>query len=373
MPQRPCPACGAAQWLALPDPGPHAMASDLRVLSVPLGKVACRACGLAMRREGAAGLDGLYGDGYALYAHAPGAPFEQARQAHYAAWIAGAMRARSRIVLDVGCGNGSLLTVLGELWPGVQLTGCDPSAGSVAHGHGSGLDVWQGTSATLESAAADLVVSVNVIEHTADPVAFLADLRRACTAAGSVIVVCPDGACAGVELLFADHLWSFTADHLRALAAAAGLEVRATLPAPAALGEFQMLVAAPAASPATTPVFSDPAGLNERRSSLLERWAALDGRLSSRLPAGAVCFGTGEAAGLLRAYAPVAWGRVRACTADAANGGRFGALPMWPIDGLPPDTPILVGVRPADQQHVAERLAGRFASITTWYDLLREP
>jgi hypothetical protein len=83
-----------------------------------------------------------------------------------------------------------------------------------------------------------------------------------------------------------------------------------------------------------------------------------------------VCFGAGEAAGLLRAYAPRAWASVRACTVDGDSRGGFGALSMIPLDSVPAGETILVGVRPADQPHVAERLAARFARVVTWYDLV---
>ena len=96
-----------------------------------------------------------------------------------------------------------------------------------------------------------------------------------------------------------------------------------------------------------------------------------------RAPAAVVCFGVGEAAGLLRAYAPRTWARVQACTADrqALNPASpdFGGLPIVPLDTLPPSTSLLLGVRPADQPPVRDRLARQFASVTTWYDLVDEP
>jgi SAM-dependent methyltransferase len=299
------------------------------------------------------------------------------RQARYAGWITEAVARHARVsprrVLDVGCGNGSLLLALASAWPDAELLGCDPSAEAIAHA-GAGVRVWRGTSATLAAGLADLVIAVNVIEHTTDPAAFLTDLRRACAPGGTVVVVCPDGSRPGIELLFADHLHSFAASHLRAFAGRAGLTAVATLAAPAPLGEFQMLVAAAAAPGESRIVVESPQALNGRRAALLGRWAALDARLEGRVPPGAVCFGIGEAAGLLRAYAPRTWTRIRACTADprALNPAppAFGGLPIVPLEALPRETPILVGVRPLDQAAVAARLAGQFATVATWYDLV---
>ena len=357
------------------------MTSDWRVLPAPLDKIACRGCGLVARRDDRLG-PSLYAEGYTLYAHAPGAAFERARQAQYAGWIAEAAAAHSRgaprRILDVGCGNGSLLLALAATWPTADLIGCDPSADALAHADGR-LRVRQGTSATLAAREADLVVAVNVIEHTRDPIAFLADLRRACVPGGLSVIVCPDGARPGLELLFADHLYSFSASHLRAMAVRAGFSALATLPAPPALGTFQMLVASASAAAGATVVhsaFADPGVLNESRADWLRRWQALDGALAARLPAPVVCFGVGEAAGLLRAYAPRTWARIRACTADRQAldpaSPDFGGLPIVPLDTLPRSTSLLVGVRPTDQATVRDRLARQFASVTTWYDLVGE-
>jgi SAM-dependent methyltransferase len=356
----------------MPDPGSQSIASDWRVVVEPLRRQACGACGLAVRVPSVATGAGLYAEGYSLYAHAPGGTFERTRQAQYASWIAAAVSRPPRRILDVGCGNGSLLLALGEMWSGVDLLGCDPSGDSVASAAGSGVMSWQGTADTLDAGIADLVVAVNVIEHTPDPAAFLRDLRRACSEDGTVVVICPDGGRPGVELLFADHLFSFTPRHLQALAVRAGLSVLRTETAPAELGAFQMMVTTPGET-ALVPDCADGTALNARRAVYLGRWSTLDAGLAARLPASVICFGIGEAAGLLRAYAPESWARVRACTADTLASGTFGPLPAVPLDALPSDTAILVGVRPADQMRVAGRLASRFASVTTWYDLVEEP
>jgi SAM-dependent methyltransferase len=367
-----CICCGACVWIPIPDPGSQSIASDWRIVAEPLARRACAVCGLAVRLPSVAAGASLFAEGYSLYAHAPGGTFERVRQEHYASWIAAAVSRAPQRILDVGCGNGSLLLALGDIWRGVELLGCDPSGASVAGAAGSGVTAWQGPSQTLDAGIADLVVAVNVIEHTPDPIAFLRDLRRACTEDGTVVVICPDGQRPGIELLFADHLFSFAPDHLHALAARAGLSVLRAEEAPQALGAFQMIVAT-SGDMSITGEWADGAALNARRAAYLRRWSALDAGLAARLPPSVVCFGAGEAAGLLRAYAPESWARVRACTADTLASGTFGPLPVVPLETLPAATAILVGVRPVDQVRVVERLASRFASVTTWYDLVEEP
>ena len=113
-----CLVCGSDRWVVLPEVGPQSMASDWRVLAMPLRKRMCPDCGLVSSL--APPPPGLFEGKYSLYAHAPSAgPGEHRRQQLYARWI---VHARERAgqsttpqsVLDVGCGNASLLLALGE-------------------------------------------------------------------------------------------------------------------------------------------------------------------------------------------------------------------------------------------------------------------
>jgi SAM-dependent methyltransferase len=366
---RVCIVCAGREWLRLPDPGPRSMASDLRVLDVPLGKAACLKCGLIARTTP---LDGsIFARGYALYAHAPGNGLEAARYRKYAGWIASQLAAAPRSVLDVGCGNGSLLLELGKVWPGATLTGCDPSREAVGYGRAAGLELWAGTLDDGPHEVADLVVSMNVLEHTEDPVAFLSALRRRVGPGGVAAIVCPDAARPGVELLIADHLVSLGPAHLRALLARSGWLVETIAAAPAALGEFQLAVGRPAAAAVDAGV--PPPGDRRLARRYLEQWSALDGRLLQRVGAReVVCFGAGEAAGLLRTYAPRTWSRVSACTADVALAtAMFGDRPVVPLDQVDPAAVLLLGVRPADQRPLARRLSLRHPYVLAWYDLVR--
>jgi SAM-dependent methyltransferase len=364
-----CIVCGGVEWIPLPDPGPRSMTSDWRVVDEPLARVLCVTCGL-VRRDPTASTGALfYASGYALYAHAPGDAREQARQEEYARWIALATGRRPRRVLDVGCGNGSLLRALRTCWPEAELLGCDPSPEAVAQGAGDGLRLWTGAATDLPpDLGADLVIAVNVVEHTLDPIAFLAALRAALHPDGRLVIVCPDGSRPGLDLLFVDHLFSFGGEHLAALLSRAGLPCLRLSGAPATLGAFQMAVSRRWETTGERPV-SAPARVDEV-ARYLDRWRHLDERLCNRIGGSAVSFGAGEAAGLLRAYAPRAWSLVRACTVDGQREGTFGGLPMIPLDAVRADETLLVAVRPSDQPRVGERLSARFSHVVTWYDLV---
>ncbi len=217
------------------------------------------------------------------------------------------------------------------------------------------------------------MISVNVIEHTADPRSFLRHLGAARSPEGRVVVICPDGSTPGVELLIADHHFSFASGHLRVLLSGAGLAVDLIEHAPAPLGAFQMAVARAGTSPVPTRR-GDPRAAIQAHDAYLRQWACLDRRLEPRLASSAVCFGIGEAASLLRAYTPTVWQRIHACTADEIGESlRFATLPVLALDRVPPEETVLVAVRPQDQARVADRLRERFADVVVLHDLLDRP
>jgi SAM-dependent methyltransferase len=363
-----CPFCGGHRLVRLPDPASQSMTSDWRLVDTPLGMTSCPDCGVAFR-DPTLPPPADFSTDYGLYAHPPGRTAEHTRQAAYAAWIAAAVDRPAR-ALDVGCGNGSLLLALRAHWPDTELLGCDPSPDSVHFAQAAGLSAWAGTAADLqEDRRADLVISVNVIEHTADPWMFARALVQAVRENGRIVLVCPDGARPGVELLIADHLYSLTAAQLEAALSAAGFTVTHWSAAPRELGPFQMVVASRSASRATLPVTA-PAALVAARESYLRAWQQLDASLCARLPSRVVCFGAGEAAALLRAYAPTSWSRVDLCATDADAGGRFGDRPHVRLDDVSRDEAVLLGVRPQDQERVASRLRTTFQTVITWYDLV---
>jgi SAM-dependent methyltransferase len=366
-----CLICGESKWIALPDPGPRSMASDWRIVDEPLARTLCTACGLIRRDPTTSTGAAFYAAGYTLYAHAPGEAREQTRQEEYARWIVHGTGRRPRRVLDVGCGNGSLLRALRAHWPNADLLGCDPSREAIAQGFGNDMRLWTGTASNLPGdVSADFVIAVNVIEHAIDPIAFLTALRAVLEPDGLLVIVCPDGGRPGLDLLFVDHVFSFSREHLGTLLSRVGLQRLGASQAPRSLGAFQMAigrrrdVSQPRAIPAPPRV--------EDAKRYLERWRQLDQQLQARLKGPVVCFGAGEAAGLLRAYAPRTWASVRACAVDGSPKGRFGDLPILPLDAVAANADVLIGVRPSDQPRLADTLTSRFRRVVTWYDLVND-
>jgi Methyltransferase domain len=359
-----CVICSGTAFDRLPDPSPdRCIASDLRVMPEPLDKWQCRTCG-AIRRRTVRDVAKLFESDYGLYAHDPGRSPEASRQAGYASWLAEQISAPASC-FEAGSGNGSLLLALHQHW-NAAMSGVEPAPDAAAAARRAGIPV--ATSfvqmADTKAPRAGLAFSVNVIEHTEDPSEFL---RMLASHGERVAIVCPDASVPNSELLFGDHLHSLRPEHLIRLFNAAGLHVDTVARAPAALGYFQMLVGSHAdvlVHDAVQPTRDDGA------AGYVEAWRGLDERLIQRLGEGEViAFGAGEAAGLLRAYAPRAWSRVTACAVDRPDFDRFGDRAVVDAETLQPTT-MLLAVRPFVQSRLEARLCERGHRVVRWDDVI---
>ena len=323
-------------------------------------------CGAA-RRDPIGNYDTFFSS-YELYAHDLGDPFETARQARYASWLS-EMLGTPASAFEGGAGNGSLQVALRGVWPAATLTGIEPSEAATNRAIAAGAQVECGfvTESGESPHRAEIAFAVNVIEHVSDPVDFLRGLAQ--HAEERVAIVCPDGSGPWHELLFADHLRSLPADAVRRLFAKAGLRVEAQAGAPPGLGNFIMTVGRPGNAPIDeAPADCDPS-LHRQRAAYLESWANLDDALVSRAEeAPLVCFGAGEAAAILRAYAPRTWATVTACAVDGDT-SQFGALRVVPYASIARAT-MLLGVQPSAQERLAARITSDGHRALRWDDLI---
>ena len=147
-----------------------------------------------------------------------------------------------KTALDVGCGAGLLTEPLARL--GALVTGLDAAPENIAaarlHAEGQGLaiDYRTGSVENLKGERFDLVVSMEVIEHVADPAAFIGGLAGALADDGPLILSTPNRTPLSKLALITvgegfgmvpkgthDHAKFLTPDELGALVEQSGLEV----------------------------------------------------------------------------------------------------------------------------------------------------
>lgn len=101
-----------------------------------------------------------------------------------------------RTAIDVGCGAGLLAEPLARM--GAKVTGVDaaPENIAAAKGHAAGqglsIDYFAGELAALPAGIFDLVTSMEVVEHVADPGAFVAELASRLAPGGLMILSTPN-------------------------------------------------------------------------------------------------------------------------------------------------------------------------------------
>ena len=162
-----------------------------------------------------------------------------------------------RRALDMGCGAGLLAEPLARM--GAAVTAVDAAVESIAvardHAAASALtiDYRAGGVEAVAGETFDLVTSLEVVEHVADPRAFVAGLAAAVAPGGLLVMSTPNrtwlsrvALVKGAELIGqiprGTHDWDrfLTPDELRALVAEAGLEVSDVTGLTLGLGGFAL-------------------------------------------------------------------------------------------------------------------------------------
>ena len=197
-----------------------------------MAKAQCHECGLvqAMQLPDANVLNTLYRDEYDIYNNRPSS--EQFVLGRYTA-LAQAITAsvssmQPKRVLEVGCGNGSALAAVQNVWKDSICQGLEPVTSAVQVAREHGLNVVQGMIGqplpeSLAHECYDVIYSIHVIEHTDDPVAFLAVLKKMLAPNGRLIITCPNSRIPNLEIMRTDHNYSMTPYHLSVVARKAGL------------------------------------------------------------------------------------------------------------------------------------------------------
>lgn len=370
-----CRLCGSRDRRPLPDPhASQSVLSDGRICPRPLGKAVCAECGTVSYTtpQSAAEIRALYDSDYDLGA-APGTA-DLHRNAAYADYIATFLDdGQPRHVLEVGCGSGQTLASLATRFPANSFDGIE-AAPQLAARRYDNLRISQAFVEELKPPATphDLVYSINVIEHAADPAAFLAAVAGQLAPGGTCIIICPASHPANLELLFRDHVTTLTSKGIAAIATAAGFTVARAMPALPQFAGFQaailILAETPAAARASTAIQPPPdhsadSAKGADAADYLAAWQGLDEKLLERVQERPVVrlFGAGEMAALLRCYTPRLWDRVEALVVDDMTGARNLGRPLMTLSKLnaADDAATIVATHPRAQRKVAKRLADK--------------
>jgi 2-polyprenyl-3-methyl-5-hydroxy-6-metoxy-1,4-benzoquinol methylase len=134
-------------------------------------------------------------------------------------------------MLDVGCGDGSVLKLANELGWNTEGVDFDPAAVANATRHGLSVRLGALKDQRYPENAFDLVLMSHVIEHVPDPLATIREIRRVLRPSGMLVATTPNAASLGHRHFGADwvaldpprHLHIFTANGLAALANCAGV------------------------------------------------------------------------------------------------------------------------------------------------------
>ena len=99
------------------------------------------------------------------------------------------------VILDVGCGDGSVLAVMAGQNPGHRFAGIDWSSGALRSARSLGLTVLRGgvtPGLPVADGTADVVIMSELIEHLVDPDGAIAEARRVLRPGGSLLLSTPN-------------------------------------------------------------------------------------------------------------------------------------------------------------------------------------
>lgn len=227
----PCPLCGGSRFQTLSREDRYGMG---------IVTVGCDGCGLVMTnpRPTPESLDDFYTHHYRREYRKLDAPtadyvrkFGLDRRAVYTtdSLIARGLVGPGARILDVGCAEGSLLREIGGRFPDASRVGIEPTIdfGGFCRTYAS-CEVQPSVGAVAASTPKpfDCIIAIHVVEHVADPVAFLRSLAPLLSDRGGIYIDVPDAdAYDSLNDLHLAHLYHFTRRTLHQTVVKAGLVV----------------------------------------------------------------------------------------------------------------------------------------------------
>ncbi len=342
---RRCPACRGGVWRPFFNSRTgRLMTGDQRVGDGDLAKIICATCGVVANRDpfDQRAIEFLYGEAYELNTlgreehvyFTPAGPV--ARSQAFCDWIAPYVATSTRRLVEIGCGEGNLLSRLHSRFPAVECYGIDGSRRAAELGAAKGLAIRQQLLGQEALPDADVFLLVNVIEHLEDIPGVISQLRAALRPSGRIIFCLPIQDYGGYDMFFAEHVWHFTADHFRAVAANAGLQIVAsetTHPIHHGIGLF-VCTADEAIPAAEAP--QDQSALQFQHLQYWEQaFRRVDEWCRTQARARLAVFGAGEVFTLFQAFTALGECNIVACIDDTKPAGATKhGVPVYPTDWL---------------------------------------
>lgn len=153
-------------------------------------------------------------------------------------WWSNVIVGKGLRILEIGCGNGSNLSVFTSL--GHRVVGVEPDPTALKTARDLGHLVYQGTAEALPTEVIDdhfdVVVFMHVLEHCINPLTAVENAANLLNPGGRFVAEVPNNACLGAKrfgelwywLDVPRHLNFFTEASLRSIAAASGIRVDET-------------------------------------------------------------------------------------------------------------------------------------------------
>lgn len=341
------------------------MTSDSRIVPRQLRKIMCLTCGL-MRdgiEFGSEELTEHYGTSYQLNTtdsgeehifFTPKGPVPRSQFIHD--WIVQIKPSIMGKVLEVGCGQGSVLERLKTTSPQSRFSGIDLNEEAVTRARRRGLEVNRGSSKDIVGLY-DTIIAFGVLEHVPSPTAFLGDLLAHLSDNGELIVGQPMQDVSSYDLFFVDHLHHFTTKHVRAFGQKAGLEEIAVLPGCALVPNFSLHRFRKSQEDKAVIQFERPPSI-QSISEYLDAFSRVNSFLRQHHKI--AVFGTGEVFSLLYAYTDLATAEIT-CGLDDNRDRRENH--HWPFPVITPEeaparsvSDVLLSVNPRYNDSVTKRL-----------------
>ena len=225
----PCPICGSQAFETLARQDRYAM---------KITTSACSGCGLIMTnpQPTSAFLDDFYRSLYRPFYRRVETPsatdIKRLNIDVRSTYTVDRMRAlgvtaNMNSMLDLGCGDGSLLREVGRQFPQASRSGIEPGSNFRAFARDFAACPVEASLDELDpNARFDVITMIHVLEHVADPVTYLKSLKARLNPGGKLYIDVPDvERYRSVADLHIAHIYHFTADSLARLLEKAGFGV----------------------------------------------------------------------------------------------------------------------------------------------------